>query len=93
MPAMQHPIGPSGLAAKVRELIEELMNEQNLSAKRLGKMAGVDDTAIGRILKGQMVPSVDVVDRIFAGLGCIVEIEITPDVHLQSKAIIKGVRR
>lgn len=90
---MTTPSGPSGLALQVRELIEQLMADQDLSAKQLSKMSGVADTAIGRILSGKMIPSVDVIDRIFAGLGYEVELEITLDMHFQKDAILKGARR
>lgn len=85
--------GPSRLATQVRDLLEELMIEQDLSAKQLGKRSEVQDTTILLVLKGQMIPSLEVVDKLFAGLGHTVSLDVAPSSTLSSSAIIKGMRR
>lgn len=67
---------PRGLAEEGRELLERLMLEQNMSAKRLARLSGVNDTTILRALKGQMMPSLDVYGRMLAGLGYRVDLEV-----------------
>jgi transcriptional regulator with XRE-family HTH domain len=85
--AIRHrPASPSGLAAHVQQLLETLMLDENMSAKELGKRAGVSDTTVLRVLKGQRIPSLAVVDQIFAGLGYAVTIHAAPDNDLAAEA-------
>lgn len=68
---------PTHLTDEFRQLLNDLMAEQDMSARRLGNIAEVGDTTILRILKRKMVPTTDTVDRLLAGLGYRVTFEIT----------------
>jgi len=65
----------SELASNFRQMLVELMAEQNLSGRQLGLRAGVADTTINRILSRKMVPTLDLVDRIMRALGYDVTLE------------------
>lgn len=88
----QHPKGPSGLANEVRDLLERLLAEQGLSVRELGRRAGLDDSSIFRILHSQQIPTVDLVDRVFAGFGLEVAITVTPNEYLERVALDRSSR-
>lgn len=87
---LPQPTGPSRLAIRARELLEQVMAEQGMSAKRLGKLAGVDDTNIGRILRQETIPTLDMIDRIFSGLGYETNIELIYNADFAHQADIRG---
>lgn len=90
---VQHPVGPSRLATKARNLLEQVMQEQNMSAKRLEKLSGVDNTSIGRILRQETIPTLDMLDRIFAGLGYETHIEIIDNADFAHQADLRGMQK
>ena len=62
------------------------MAEKHVSAKKLARLSGVGDTTIGRVLSRQMIPSLDVIDKIFAGLGYETTVAITPNAEFADQA-------
>lgn len=82
MRTKSNPTGPSRLALRSRDLLEQVMGEQGVSANKVAKLSGVDDTTISAILRQELNPSLDIMDRIFAGLGYETSLEITHNTNL-----------
>lgn len=66
----------SGLAEEARAALATIMEQEGLSAKEVERRTGVDNTTVGRILRGDNVPSLAMFDRIITGLGYDVSLRI-----------------
>lgn len=66
----------SGLAEEARQALATIMEQEGLSAKEVERRTGVDNTTVGRILRGDNVPSLAMYDRIITGLGYDVSLRV-----------------
>lgn len=51
------------------EIIRKIRIDSEMSVYRLSKMTGVHESTIGRIERGDCVPSVEVYDRLLGAFG------------------------
>lgn len=60
------------------ELIRRSRQRHGISQRSLALRAGTDQAAISRIERGEVLPSVETVERLLAGMGERLELEVEP---------------